>query len=49
MPVQIPSPNARKMSVAPMEPPIQEMPVPKMSRKPDIYQERILRGDFHMD
>ena len=49
MPMTIPSPNARMKSAAPMEPPIQEMPVPKMSRKPDIYQERILRGDFHMD
>lgn len=33
-----------------MEAPVREMPTqPKASKKPDHFQERILKGDFYMD
>lgn len=36
----------RAKSVTIMEPPVREMPKPKV---PDAMQERILKGDFYMD
>ncbi|KAF2094048.1 hypothetical protein NA57DRAFT_60697 [Rhizodiscina lignyota] len=47
--VGVPSPpmHGRAKSVAVMEPPVREMPV--NTRKPDQFQERILKGDFYMD
>ncbi|MBE7180195.1 MAG: hypothetical protein INR71_03135 [Terriglobus roseus] len=39
--------HGRAKSVAVMEPPVREMPV--QPRKPDHFQERILKGDFYMD
>jgi hypothetical protein len=30
-----------------MEPPVREMP--KEPKRPDAFQERILKGDFYMD
>ncbi|KAK5124079.1 hypothetical protein LTR85_002276 [Meristemomyces frigidus] len=47
--VPIQSPHTRAKSVATMEQPIHEMPAPKEDRKPDHFQERILKGDFYMD
>lgn len=42
--------HARAKSVATMEAPVREMPTqPKASKKPDHFQERILKGDFYMD
>ncbi|KAM0721786.1 hypothetical protein Q7P37_002711 [Cladosporium fusiforme] len=43
--------HARAKSVATMEAPVREMPAqPKAaSKKPDHFQERILKGDFYMD
>lgn len=41
--------HARAKSVATMEPPVQEMPRAAASKKPDHFQERILKGDFYMD
>jgi len=42
--------HARAKSVAVMEPPpAAAMPPPKESKKPDHFQERILKGDFYMD
>jgi hypothetical protein len=33
-----------------MEPPVREMPPqPRAAKKPDHFQERILKGDFYMD
>jgi len=45
----IPNPQTqqRAKSVAIMEPPVREMP--KASKPPDAFQERILKGDFYMD
>ena len=37
----------RAKSVATMEPPVREMP--KEQKRPDHFQERILKGDFYMD
>ncbi|KAK4542051.1 hypothetical protein LTR36_007082 [Oleoguttula mirabilis] len=46
----VPAAHARAQSVATMEQPIREMPAaPKQDRKPDHFQERILKGDFYMD
>ncbi|KAK5134279.1 hypothetical protein LTR08_006708 [Meristemomyces frigidus] len=48
MPVPIPSAHSRTKSVATMEQPVQEMPVPKMHRRPDAFQEKILfQPDFN--
>lgn len=42
--------HTRAKSVATMEAPAREMPTqPKASKKPDHFQERILKGDFYMD
>lgn len=42
--------HSRAKSVATMEAPVREMPTqPKASKKPDHFQERILKGDFYMD
>lgn len=42
--------HARAKSVATMEAPVREIPAqPKVSKKPDHFQERILKGDFYMD
>lgn len=41
------SPHQRAKSVAVMEPPILE--TPKEQKRPDHFQERILKGDFYMD
>ncbi|RMY73987.1 hypothetical protein D0864_10112 [Hortaea werneckii] len=46
----VPSNHARAKSVATMEAPVREMPArPKEDRRPDHFQERILKGDFYMD
>ena len=47
---QLPPPNnhSRPKSVAVMEPPA-EMPKPMEQKRPDHFQERILKGDFYMD
>lgn len=48
----LPAPPAhtRAKSVATMDAPIREMPAqPKENRRPDHFQERILKGDFYMD
>lgn len=48
--MQPPPMHARAKSVATMEAPIKEMPAqPKQDRRPDHFQERILKGDFYMD
>ena len=39
--------HVRAASVAAMEPPVKE--IPKASKAPDHFQERILKGDFYMD
>ena len=39
--------HQKSASVAAAEQPIKEMP--KTPRKPDHFQERILKGDFYMD
>ncbi|KAF2429919.1 hypothetical protein EJ08DRAFT_634771 [Tothia fuscella] len=44
---QSPPLHQRAKSVAVMEPPTQE--TPKQPRRPDAFQERILKGDFYMD
>jgi hypothetical protein len=44
---QSPPLHQRAKSVAVMEPPVQEMP--KQPKRPDAFQERILKGDFYMD
>jgi hypothetical protein len=42
--------HSRAKSVATMEAPVREMPTqPRASKKPDHFQERILKGDFYMD
>ena len=42
--------HSRAKSVAVMEPPpAAEMPKPKEQKRPDHFQERILKGDFYMD
>lgn len=42
--------HARAKSVTTMEPPpAAEMPKPKPQKRPDHFQERILKGDFYMD
>jgi len=46
-PTQIPQAHQRAKSVAVVERPIREMP--KQSKRPDAFQERILKGDFYMD
>jgi len=38
--------HQRAKSVTIMEPPVREMPKPRV---PDAMQERILKGDFYMD
>lgn len=45
----VPAAHARAKSVATMEQPIREMPAPKEDKRPDHFQERILKGDFYMD
>lgn len=40
--------HQRAKSVAIMEPP-RDMPVAAQSKRPDAFQERILKGDFYMD
>ena len=45
----VPPMHARAKSVATMEAPIREMPAPKLDKRPDHFQERILKGDFYMD
>lgn len=48
MPAQ--SGHGRAKSVAVMEPPpAAAMPAPKEQKRPDHFQERILKGDFYMD
>lgn len=42
-----PGNHVRAKSVATMEPPVREMP--KEQKRPDHFQERILKGDFYMD
>jgi hypothetical protein len=43
-------PHARAKSVAVMEPPpAAAIPKPKEQKRPDHFQERILKGDFYMD
>lgn len=44
---QSPPLHQRAKSVTVMEPPVQEMP--KQPKRPDAFQERILKGDFYMD
>ena len=46
-----PSEHIRPPSIATVQPPVKPVPVPapKPSRKPDLFQERILKGDFYMD
>ena len=39
--------HQRAASVAAVEPPVKE--IPKASKAPDHFQERILKGDFYMD
>jgi len=42
--------HSRAKSIATMEPPVREMPPqPRAAKKPDHFQERILKGDFYMD
>jgi len=42
--------HSRAKSVATMEAPVREMPPqPRAAKKPDHFQERILKGDFYMD
>ncbi|KAK3053122.1 hypothetical protein LTR09_005748 [Extremus antarcticus] len=41
--------HARAKSVAVMEPPPAAPPKPKEQKRPDHFQERILKGDFYMD
>ncbi|KAK3715736.1 hypothetical protein LTR37_006961 [Vermiconidia calcicola] len=42
--------HSRAKSVAVMEPPpAAQMPKPKEQKRPDHFQERILKGDFYMD
>ena len=42
--------HGRAKSVAVMEPPpVAQMPKPKEQKRPDAFQERILKGDFYMD
>ena len=42
--------HSRAKSIATMEPPVREMPQqPRAAKKPDHFQERILKGDFYMD
>ena len=42
-----PSAHGRAKSVAVMEPPVRE--TPREQKRPDHFQERILKGDFYMD
>ena len=50
MPVGGQSAHGRAKSVATMEPPpAAAMPAPKEQKRPDHFQERILKGDFYMD
>jgi hypothetical protein len=42
-----PAMHQRAKSVANMEPPVREMP--REPKRPDAFQERILKGDFYMD
>lgn len=50
MPVGGQSSHGRAKSVAVMEPPpAASMPPPKEQKRPDHFQERILKGDFYMD
>ena len=42
-----PPAHGRSKSIASMEQPVREMP--QQARKPDQFQERILKGDFYMD
>lgn len=44
----MPSMHSRAKSVAMMETPIKEMP-PAKDKKPDHYQERMLRGELSWD
>lgn len=46
-PPQSPPMHQRAKSVSVMEPPVKEMP--KQPKRPDAFQERILKGDFYMD
>ena len=41
--------HSRAKSVAVMEPPPAAPPKPKEQKRPDHFQERILKGDFYMD
>ena len=42
--------HSRAKSVAVMEPPpVAQIPKPKETKRPDHFQERILKGDFYMD
>lgn len=42
-----PGTHSKAKSISVMEPPVKEMP--PQPRKPDQFQERILKGDFYMD
>jgi hypothetical protein len=41
--------HSRAKSIATMEPPREMPPQPRAAKKPDHFQERILKGDFYMD
>ena len=45
----VPPEHVRTPSIATVQPPVKQVPTPKPSRKPDLFQERILKGDFYMD
>lgn len=46
-PAMGPTSNQKAASMSAAEQPIKE--IPKSPRKPDHFQERILKGDFYMD